>query len=487
MSSNNQNLHDAIERSDALKSRIVEFLAQDSGIFVVSAAPGSGKSILLLKLVKQLVESGKRVVVATQTNNQAENLSKDWFGEQINGNNKFTRFSSASHTRPKELAPENWATRLKDIPDGPRVIVANAKKWAITAANDPVEDMGAHTLIVDEAYQMTWSTFMQLSSIAPRVVLIGDAGQIPPVVKVEGSAWDTSLMPPHWPAPQTAERLSKKLGSRYGFAELETSWRIPQESLKFVQPFYPDIQLKPVAAPGDRVMIWDAFRQPSGPIGDALQAGATGEPVLVKVPTGAEGAPQYTDNRVAAVVAKILNELFEYETETLLEAKSSDRTGGDAPQNLKLSDVMIVATKKAMLTALEDAIQPTIKSLSSKTKDGTFVEGKLNGGLLIDTPERSQGLQRKVVIVVHPLSGVAKPSEFDLETGRLAVMASRHQVALFVVTRDTVKKALDENLPSATQSLGVDDYVGEGHRLHVAFWNAFSTDQTIDLAEDFVA
>jgi AAA domain len=487
MSSNNLKLDSAIARADLLRDRIITFLGQDSGIFVVSAAPGSGKSILLLKLVKQLVESGKRVVVATQTNNQALNLTKDWFGETINGDSKFTLFSSSKYTRPKDLAPENWSTQFKNIPVGPRVIVGNAKKWAITTANDPVEEMGAHTLIVDEAYQMTWSTFMQLSPIAPRAVLIGDAGQIPPVVKVEGSAWDTSLMPPHWPAPQTAERLKSRLGERYQFGELETSWRIPEESLKFVQPFYPNISLKPVAFTGDRVMRWHSGSQPEGPIGEALKAASKGEPVLVTVPTGDEGAPQYTDDKVASVVAKILMSLFQYKTETMLEAVSSAKPGGEVAENLKLSDIMIVATKKAMLTALEDAVQPTIKGLADQTADGTYSPSVLNGGLLIDTPERSQGLQRRVVIVVHPLSGVATPSEFDLETGRLSVMASRHQVALFVVSRDTVKTALEENLPSATQALGVDDHVGVGHRQHVAFWNAFSEAQTIALSSDFVA
>ena len=60
------------------------------------------------------------------------------------------------------------------------------------------------------------------------------------------------------------------------------------------------------------------------------------------------------------------------------------------------------------------------------------------GRLRVDTPERWQGLERPVMIAVHPLSGVTDPSAFDLETGRLCVMASRHQSALIVLTRDHV-------------------------------------------------
>ena len=37
-------------------------------------------------------------------------------------------------------------------------------------------------LFVEEAWQMAWADFMLLGQVAPRFVLIGDPGQIPPVV-----------------------------------------------------------------------------------------------------------------------------------------------------------------------------------------------------------------------------------------------------------------------------------------------------------------
>ena len=58
----------------------------------------------------------------------------------------------------------------------------------------------------------------------------------------------------------------------------------------------------------------------------------------------------------------------------------------------------------------------------------------------VDTPERWQGLECKVMVMVHPLSGVVRPSAFDLETGRLCVMASRHKAGLLVVTRDHLER-----------------------------------------------
>ena len=90
----------------------------------------------------------------------------------------------------------------------------------------------------------------------------------------------------------------------------------------------------------------------------------------------------------------------------------------------------------------------------------------------VDTPERWQGLQRPIMIVVHPLSSVIDPSDFDLETGRLCVMASRHQVALIIITRDHVGSTLAGFIPEASQAPGQPDSVGRGHAAHHKFWNS---------------
>jgi hypothetical protein len=103
----------------------------------------------------------------------------------------------------------------------------------------------------------------------------------------------------------------------------------------------------------------------------------------------------------------------------------------------------------------------------------TAIQNELPSGLSkirVTTPERWQGLQRPVMIAVHPLSGVMFPSSFDLETGRLCVMASRHESACIFVTRDHVGETLDTHLPIADQALGRSDIVGRGHSQHTEFW-----------------
>lgn len=89
----------------------------------------------------------------------------------------------------------------------------------------------------------------------------------------------------------------------------------------------------------------------------------------------------------------------------------------------------------------------------------------------VDTPERWQELERPVMVMVHPLSGVTEPSDFDLETGRLCVMASRHKAGLIVVSRDHVGATLDTHLPVAEQPVGRPDVAGRGHEQNGRFWS----------------
>ncbi len=97
----------------------------------------------------------------------------------------------------------------------------------------------------------------------------------------------------------------------------------------------------------------------------------------------------------------------------------------------------------------------------------------------VDTAERWQGLERGLMIVVHPLSGVVAPSAFDLETGRLCVMASRHLCGLIVVRRDHLDGTLDDFIPSAAQAIGRPDATGRGHAQHLGFWTRLAKERRV--------
>ena len=123
-----------------------------------------------------------------------------------------------------------------------------------------------------------------------------------------------------------------------------------------------------------------------------------------------------------------------------------------AAEELKPEEIGMAASHRVMNTRLADALGP------------------LQAHVRVDTPERWQGLERKVMVVVHPLSGVTDPTSFDLATGRLCVMASRHRVGLVLLTRDHLGQTLSEYLPVADQPVGWPDEAGRGHARNLALW-----------------
>lgn len=74
-------------------------------------------------------------------------------------------------------------------------------------------------------------------------------------------------------------------------------------------------------------------------------------------------------------------------------------------------------------------------------------------GVLVETADRFQGLERKVVLVHHPLSGRSDVSEFHLDVGRLCVMLSRHRVACMVFWRSGVLERLITATASGERTL----------------------------------
>jgi hypothetical protein len=172
----------------------------------------------------------------------------------------------------------------------------------------------------------------------------------------------------------------------------------------------------------------------------------------ITLTTDPEGPPFEVDPAVATVAAEVVKRLLERGA----EVQDGERNGVLGPE-----DIGIAATHRVMNTAIQDALGP------------------LRSWVRVDTPERWQGLEKRVMVVVHPLSGVAAPSAFDLETGRLCVMASRHRAGMVMVSRDHVPTTLEGYIPAADQALGRPDVVGRGHAAHLRFWERLSEARAI--------
>ena len=419
----------------ALRRNLTDYMLAGGRLSVIKAPPGSGKTHTLIEVLSALATNGMHVAVATQTNSQADDICIRWARDHPEV--ATARFSSVGRAAPDGF-PRSvvWITDKAALPQGPGVTVATTAKWSVT------DLPGTYDLFaVDEAWQMSWADLMQCAIISEKYLMIGDPGQIPPVVSIDVRRWDTSPRAPHEAAPEVV-LAEPALESVAFVGALPACRRLPHESVDFVKPFY-DFDFEAYVARGVRAV------ELANGWGDAL---ASGRPLALTIPTPDHGPPIEVDHQIAQSAANIVDDLLGGETVLRF---------GDLRRDLEPRDLGITSSHRVMNAALASAL------------------GSLANQIRVDTPERWQGLERPVMIAIHPLSGVSEPSAFDLETGRLCVMASRHQSGLILLTRDHIGETLRNYVPSADQAPGRPDVVGRGHDSHLKFWTQLENSDSV--------
>lgn len=420
-----------------LEKNLVGELLGDRKLAVVQAPPGSGKTHMLLAVVSKLVEHGLCVALAAQTNRQADDIAHRWATDYPN----LPAVRLGSKT---SYAPENfpssiyWETESKNLSRSPGLYISTSAKWTTLRDPEPFD-----LLAVDEAWQMSWADLMQCANLSEKYYLIGDPGQIPPVITIDIRRWQTAPRPPHKPAPEVVLSDADLVKQAF-IGALPACRRLPFESVEFVKPFY-SFDFEAYAKPGERGIRYQNLDSKSK-FKSTFKALASGQPAILTLATPEDGPALEVDSELAKSVAEIVD--------SLITSRAQINLGNGKYRALDANDIGICSTHRAMNGEISKSIDPKYSAAS------------------VDTPERWQGLQRPVMVVVHPLSSVIDPSDFDLETGRLCVMASRHQVALIIVTRDHVGTTLNGFIPEATQAPGQPDVVGRGHAAHSRFWNS---------------
>lgn len=417
-----------------VREAVLDTLAKPTGVAVVKAPPGSGKTLLLCELVTRLLPSA-RIAVATQTRSQANDLC----ARLARDGHRPIRFAKEGDSFPGLPPAVSIVTSSKDLPRSGAVVVATTKKWAAVTVNAPFD-----VLLVDEAWQMPWSAFMPLSRVAGRFVLVGDPGQIPPTVTVDTSRWETSPFAPHRPTPEVVQST----GAHALVAELPASRRLPHDTVELIQPFY-DFAFGAWARPADRAITMK--RRARTELETALDHLASGSIMGLTLPT-ADFVPEVDDDLIALTVDAVAGLLARG-----THVQMTDQPDGPT-RRLVASSVGISSTHRS-----------TNEALARRLAAAGLTDIK------VDTPERWQGLQCDVMFALHPLSGVLMPSAFDLETGRLCVMASRHRGGLVIMSRDHVGATLEETLPVADQAVGREDTSGRGLEQHLRLWRALMT------------
>ncbi len=389
----------------------------------LDSPPGAGKTGVVERLAMQgMVLLGERCQLVTQTNEQAFDLARRL--AQHYPRYPFTLLVRRDLVLPDDLpALSNLriARASHELPaTGPCVVIANAARWSW------IDDGGIAPFdcqIVDEAFQLPDYRFQQIAGMARRIVLVGDPGQIAPVITCEVERWRCDPAGPHVPCPRA-------LVARHPDVlrlSLPVSRRLVPDTVEVIQPaFYPDMPFVALSLPGARSLT--TVLTGTTPLDRAINLVERGASLVqLELPALIAGE---LDDELAETIVALIERLFKRRAEV---------RDDDGTRRLDPTMVGVVCAHVAQVNAVKERLPHHLADV--------FVE----------TADRFQGLERPVMIVYHPLSGRADASEFHLDAGRLCVMLSRHRVACFIVTRGGIENLLLRHASSGERILGIEE------------------------------
>lgn len=313
-----------------LQADLSEYLLDGGRLAVIKAPPGSGKTFTLIEVLVALVGEGRRIAVAAQTNSQADDICsrmvRDHPGVAV------TRFASRGTLAPAGF-PAQWATTSAALPTGASVTVSTTARWSLTDIAEPYDLLG-----VDESWQMSWADLMQCALLSERFLLIGDPGQIPPIVTIDVRRWETSPRAPHEAAPEVVLAEPSLDPIRF-VGSLPACRRLPHEAVEFVKPFY-DFDFAAYVPAG--------MRGVDLPVSHPLARLSDGRPLALTIATAAHGPPIEVDPDIAATAASLVRDL--------LDSGAEVRDTDGVARRLGPADIGVSSSHRVMNAALASAL-----------------------------------------------------------------------------------------------------------------------------------
>ena len=361
---------------------------------IVDSGPGAGKTELVeLVAAQEAAILLGRALIVTQTNEQACDVAARFAS-------RFPSVPCALRVRetlevpatvtaaPQLVLARDW----RSLPSGPGVFIANAALWSFL---DPHDAEPFSVQIIDEAYQLPDFRFHQIAQLGVRKVLVGDPGQILPILPKELERWKCEPAGPHVPCPQAMRVRFPQIRP----VNLPITRRLPLDTVAVVQPaFYPSLPFVATAGAGARRL--QAADGGTSLEDRAIDRALAGESIVhLTLPPFAIGE---VDVLAAETIVRLLNALFARSASTLDDGR-----------------VIALTPRQVGVVCAHQA-------------QATEVLSRLNGAavdVLVETADSFQGLERAVMIVHHPLSGRSAADNFHADAGRLCVMMSRHRVS----------------------------------------------------------
>jgi len=419
-----------------LDTAIEQTLFGSSPAVIIKSPPGAGKTFLVECAVAAAIAGlGLRIVVVTPGVSQLYDVVDRLLGYNLP---RLELMHAKHRTLPSFLEGRITASCgwNKELNNGPGVLVTNVHQ--LSAYLDKLAPRSFDLMIVDEAYQLAASDFMLISDLASRIMMVGDPGQLNPVISADTSNLEVNEHKVHWSAPAY---ILDRFPDTPVFGLPVTRRLLPDTAGLVQSAFYPDLPFSSVVHAGDRKLQFTAAGMKTA-IDEALDAIAGGASLVAVTVPGAAPAFDEADSEVAAIMAEIADRFL------LRQAQWHGQ------RFLTESDIGCIDPHVIAGGAVRDEL---------RKRGRTQVR--------VDTVERWQGLQLPIAIARHPLSLAGHPSAFDLEAGRWCVSLSRHQIGCVIVARESVSEVIENYVHGCdTVAAGAKDVTWSGFAAHRTIW-----------------
>jgi hypothetical protein len=420
--------------ADATCNAILNAVTNTSDDVVVDSPPGAGKTRLLEDATGHAtLVLGRRVIIACTSNDQANDAARRL--AQAFPQLSIDRFMASGSERPEHLNGVNNVGIVTVTADlSAPVTVATSAKYS------QINGLGFQPdyLFVDETYQLKKADYDRIRGLARQAMLIGDPGQIDPIYKTSIRHFAADPDGPHLAAPYGL--IGANAAHRFN---LPLSRRLPQDTVEIVQPaFYATMSFRGLADAGERQL-------------DALIAGATPTDFLLDrcLASGSLSMIALRQEQRPPVDPEVIGLTVDLVQRLLFRRYMVQDDDGE--QELLPGHIGIVAFHREQVGAIR-------KALGSALRD-----------VHVETANRFQGLERKVILALHPLSGQRRPTEFSAAAGRMCVAVSRHRVACIMIGRDGIRETLDRLVPDDGRYLGqIGDPFFDGWQAHATLARA---------------
>lgn len=342
-------------------------------VTVVNSPPGAGKTTLVTEIVAHLKErTDLKIIVESPTKRGAHDLAGRIAAEL--GLDAYGNPQVALNVN--QMEPPAGASK-GGVADGGRNVPV-VRTVASCRMSPPVCDL----IIIDEAYQVTFNDAAASADRATQILLVGDPGQIGPVITADVTAFRGRDTAPHMRAPEVFSRMEDAV-----VHELENTFRVGAATVKVIAPLY-DFEFGSLRP--DRHLL------DSG--GEAIP-----EIVSLEVPVATTFDSLDTLVRVAQCAAGMVGrELVEFAAD-----------GSELKRVLDTSDVAVVVAHNAQSSGIE-----------------AILHAMHIDGVMVGTADKMQGGQWHAVVALDPCVGYVSAGSHQLSPGRLCVMASRHMTHL---------------------------------------------------------